>query len=103
MTRQQLSCEHCVYNHYCLGCIGNKEALDICAKEGTPTLVEGYDYDYLPGCEYPVYSARNVLNGFEEPCGAPAVYKVWWTVDGTDSMCVCEKHMGAIRKEEGRQ
>lgn len=55
------------------------------------------DYETLHECQYPVFCSGSP--DLETGCGAPALYKVYWTCeDGTSAgeMNVCQEHFEVI-------
>jgi len=67
-----------------------------------------FDYEWLPGCQYPVKST-----GTPEPemdCGAPPVARAWWDqsegedeYEATDVMLLCEEHLQHVLACEARE
>ena len=60
------------------------------------------DYKQIaPGCQYSVPSSYS-LDGFRE-CGEPAIYKVWWDMEGNDCLFVCQEHLSKILDDENAE
>lgn len=62
------------------------------------------DYEIIHECQYPIFCSGSP--DLETDCGAPAIYKVYWTrEDGTPEgeMLVCDKHFNFILDSERNQ
>jgi len=51
----------------------------------------------IPQCNYGV--PANTEEGVMD-CGEPALWRVWWKPDESDSMFVCEEHARVIEESE---
>lgn len=60
-----------------------------------------FDFKYLPGCQFPVYSSSS--EGYEDDCGMPAVALGWWDDAGLEvgfTIRLCQEHLNSVLKQE---
>lgn len=58
----------------------------------------GFDYKWLGGCEFGVFSSGTP--DYTADCGEPAIAYGWWSKDESGGMRLCQKHLQIILDEK---